>query len=452
MHSPTHSDSDTSSVSDSTDGVPVESLVSGRVKRATAGKRLSALVNREQDDEIELLFAEGEEEADDSFDEDEGNASDVNLGSSSDEEDADGTMVHDDMTGEEELQRQAREEAKKRKAKAKSRVPGLAKKVKIDPTALRSSSRAEPRPKKKSERVSWVASEADAPTRISSRKQTVQNRETIHRRLVDGERQRKKVMQQMEEAQKRKEAKKPKAMTQLQRLEEAARIEKKNAKSLTRWEESENQRLREQKAKLEALHNRQISGPVLTWWSGLTRWSDRKIVTVGVKAIRDSGHLESPHKLMETSHLAMTSPSKQAPPLDIPSHDAEYAPTSVSLAGRGGQSPPAAPPVSQALPNILVDIHAYAALPGQNDTNVQTSSTLGPQPQMVDPQGPRTDGQVQPSHLETHAKDTEFRSRNLIALKNIDANAQKSPDRRLELLIRKHKPKLSRQCLRSCIW
>ena len=62
----------------------VESLVTGRAKRATAGNRLSSLLEKEGDDELELLFAENEEEEDVEFEDDDENASDAQLDSSTD--------------------------------------------------------------------------------------------------------------------------------------------------------------------------------------------------------------------------------------------------------------------------------------------------------------------------------------------------------------------------------
>ena len=77
----------------------------------------------------------------------------------------------------------------------------------------------------------------------------------------------------MEKAAAAKEAAKKPAMTQADRLAEAARIEKANSKSLSRWEEAEQQREEEQRAKLAALSNRHLEGPVVTWWSGLAQWA-----------------------------------------------------------------------------------------------------------------------------------------------------------------------------------
>ena len=68
-------------------------------------------------------------------------------------------------------------------------------------------------------------------------------------------------------------------------MAEALKVEKKNAKSLNRWEEMEKKRAEEQQAKLDALHNREIEGPVATFWSGTATWVGDKLVKVGSKEV-----------------------------------------------------------------------------------------------------------------------------------------------------------------------
>ena len=431
------------SASDSEENMdePVESLVIGRAKRSTAGNRLSSLIDKEQDDEIELLFAENELEEDESFDEDEDDGSDVNLGSSSDDEGQDAAQRDDDeLPGEKELQQQARQDKKKRKAKEMARRPGLnRKRVKIDPTAIKTQSLTQPRPKKKSERVSWVASATDAPTRVSSRKQTVQNREVVHKRLVDNEKQRAKVMRQMEEAQRRKEAAKPKALTQAQRLEEAARIERKNAKSLTRWQESEAKRIAEQKAKLEALHDRQLSGPVVTWWSGIAQWLHGKVIQLGGKEVQREEKKEAPGNDMSNRQPSST----QAEHID-PNAEQDRAKGSIS------STDPTQASMQQfqlemplGATSFLDGIHAYAALPTQGQTreNTPTSRNGG----LAFVQGTELSVPISfdaPMQASGQQVQPQLTSRNLVALKNVDANAQRLPELQDGVLLRKHKSKL----------
>ena len=62
-------------------------------------------------------------------------------------------------------------------------------------------------------------------------------------------------------------------MTQEERLAEAAKIERRNAKSYNRWESKEKERAEEQAAKLAAMRNRKLDGPVIGYWSGVARWT-----------------------------------------------------------------------------------------------------------------------------------------------------------------------------------
>ncbi|KAK2626018.1 hypothetical protein QTJ16_004280 [Diplocarpon rosae] len=267
----------TGSDSESEDEQPqVQWLATGREKRSTAGNRLSSLLQQEEeDDELELLFAEADDDA--GFSDNEAD-SDVQMDSSSDEEDQGPAAGEDDMEGEKELQKQARaEKAKKRKLDG-GMPKGFKKRVKIDPTA---SHAPPPRPKKKSERASWIPTAGEAPTRASARGTTKQSKEQLHMQMVDREIKRLNQLANMDKAAKAREAAKKPPMTQEDRLREAARVEKSNSKSLSRWEEAEQQREEEQLAKLAALKNRSLEGPVITWWSGLGEWVDGKLKKVG---------------------------------------------------------------------------------------------------------------------------------------------------------------------------
>ncbi|KAK2785845.1 hypothetical protein FQN52_008260 [Onygenales sp. PD_12] len=279
----------------------VEFLATSRARRSTAGKNMATLIDAEADDELALLFAE--EEDDEEFDSAEGEpgqadegvdeADDMQLDSSSDEEDQGPNAQEDELEGERELERQAKAErlAKKRKEQEGLRFTTLRKRVKIDPTAASSSSPrtptipTAPRPKKKSERISWLPTPEEGPTRSSSRRQTMQNKELTHARLKDSEEKRVRLIATMEEAARRKEKLKPKQMTQADRLAEAARTERLNAKSLNRWEEMERRRAEEQKARLEALQNRRLEGAVVSWWSGFAKWVNGRLARVGNKEI-----------------------------------------------------------------------------------------------------------------------------------------------------------------------
>ncbi|PHH84547.1 hypothetical protein CDD83_1777 [Cordyceps sp. RAO-2017] len=270
--------SDSDSDSDSSDSgpraQPTEWLATTRQRRSTAGNRMkSMLANEEPDSDLELLFAE--DENDQGFSDAGDDASDVQMDSSDDDDDDDdkNSRHQDDMEGEKELERQAKERrAAQRKRKARDAIPAkFRKKVRIDPTTPAAPA---PRPKKKSERASWLPSPADLPTRASSRQTTRLSKEQLHQQMVEREERRLKQLALMQKKAARLEATKKPPMTQQDRLAEAAIVEKRNSKSLNRWEEAEKQREEERRAKLAALNNRTLKGPVITLWSGVRQWKD----------------------------------------------------------------------------------------------------------------------------------------------------------------------------------
>ncbi|KAK0623613.1 YL1 nuclear protein-domain-containing protein [Immersiella caudata] len=270
--------------SDSGEPVQVEWLATTRAKRSTAGNRMKSMLANEEpaaeDSDLELLFAEDEDDAgfsDDARDD----ASDVQMDSSSDEEDQEDGA--DDLEGEKELERQAREKRNaQRKRKAQEAIPAkFRKKVRLeqpraaaDSSSPRSSAppplvRPPPRPKKKSERMSWIPAAADMPTRASDRSTTRIRKQELHQKMVEDEVRRKKQMERMERNAKRLEALKKPPMTQAERLTEAALVEKRNSKSLNRWELAEKEREEERQRKIAALNSRKLDGPVVTFWSGI---------------------------------------------------------------------------------------------------------------------------------------------------------------------------------------
>lgn len=306
--SPDNDDSDTdSSVSDAEEAretthaqsaPAVEWLATGREKRLTAGNRLKhMLAAQEPDDELELLFAEDGDDA--AFSEADEDGSDLHMDSSSDDEDA--QEQGDDLEGEKELEKKAHENRQAaRKRKAQEAIPlKFRKKVKIVAPprsgSVTSSSAATPttattpggrsvhapRPKRKSERASWLPTAAEMPTRASRRETTMMSKEQLHQQMIEREVKRIKQVEAMERKAKKLEALRKPPKTQAERLAEAAIIEKKNAKSLNRWEEAEKQREEERRAKLAALNNRTLDGPVVTFWSGVGEWVDGKLKYVG---------------------------------------------------------------------------------------------------------------------------------------------------------------------------
>ncbi|OJJ75485.1 hypothetical protein ASPBRDRAFT_191713 [Aspergillus brasiliensis CBS 101740] len=261
---------------------PVESLIQGRAKRSTAGLHMSALLDAAADDDLALLFEEVEDDNEFAIDVEEegGEEDDMRFESSSDDEDDQGPESRaDDMEGEQQIQKEERQEKKKRRAREDLRFKIASKKVKIDPTAV--STVSAPRPKKKSERISWIPTPEEGPTRSSSRRQTMQNKELTHARLKDSEEKRIRLIATMEEAAKRKAQFKPKEMTQAERLAEAERVERHNSKSLNRWEEMEKRKAEERRAKIEALQNRRLEGPVMSYWSGIATWVNGRLTRIG---------------------------------------------------------------------------------------------------------------------------------------------------------------------------
>ncbi|MBE3047448.1 hypothetical protein IMZ48_34035, partial [Candidatus Bathyarchaeota archaeon] len=230
------------------------------------------LANEEPDSDLELLFAEDDEDV--GFEDVEGDASDVHMDSSSDDEDD--KNAANELEGEEALDKEARERrTAMRKRKAQEAIPAkFRKKVRIQPSGPATAPAPAPRARKKSERLSWLPSNTDAPTRASSRQTTRQGKEQLHVQMKEREVRRLQQVALMEKRAAQTEALKKPPMTQEQRLAEAALVEKRNSKSLNRWEVAEKQREEERRARLAALSNRTLKGPVITFWSGKGDWGD----------------------------------------------------------------------------------------------------------------------------------------------------------------------------------
>ncbi|KIW29912.1 uncharacterized protein PV07_05697 [Cladophialophora immunda] len=280
----------TESSEDELDEELVETLIAGRERRKTAGNRydrdmiLEEVANVDDQDEVTLLFADNEEGEDEEFrsgDEDE----DADM-SSSDDDDQGPNAATDDLEGEKEIQKQAKEErAKKRKADlALTSVAGMRKKLKTDPTRPIVAS-VTPKPSKKKERVTWVHHHDSG--RSSLRKQTIAHRAETIARLKESEAQSKKMKALKEQREKEKARDAPKELTQADRLAEAARVERQNAKSLNRWEAMEKKRQEELAIKLAALKDRKLEGPVLTWLSAKAKWVGPRLNKIGT---RDATH------------------------------------------------------------------------------------------------------------------------------------------------------------------
>jgi vacuolar protein sorting-associated protein 72 len=282
-------------VSASPPAAPIESLVAGRARRANAGNLLHKLLTQEADEE-DTLFLEDEDDVEFEVKEKE-DLSDVQL-ESSDEDDDDAPPAEgedEEMVGERELVRAEKEEKRARKRKADEvfmkprKGPVEKKKVTIQEQERdKEELTALTRPRKKSERISWVPE--FVATRASSRTLSLQNRSETMRRLEESEKRRLHTIALMEAAAAKKVKKggAKREMTQEERLAEAKITEKRNRKSLYSWEETEKMKTEEQRKRLAALQNRKLAGPVMTYWSGRAEWNmEGRLVKVGKKLVQE---------------------------------------------------------------------------------------------------------------------------------------------------------------------
>lgn len=420
--------------SDSGEPEKVEWLATTRSRRSTAGNRMKAMLANEepadQDSDLELLFAEDEDDAGFSDDVKE-DASDVQMDSSSDDEDQEGDG--DELEGEKELERQAR--AKKlaqRKRRAQDAIPAkFRKKVRIEhpPASTEPPSRGStappppgcpaPRAKKKSERLSWIPSAAEMPTRSSERKTTKISKELLHQKMKKDEIRRKKQLEIMERNAKRQAALKKPPMTQAERLAEAALVEKRNSKSLNRWEAAEKQREEERLKKIAALNSRKLDGPVVTFWSGIQELEEGQqkhvgnLVSIEEKAPRkkrqpkikdgvkteDASKPPSPieeaaPKTGAMSGVESTAPAT-APTTNMPNQQSDVSPVNSATIPTKEAVPP---PVEAPAP-----VPASAAPGPSSPADVQPPAPVGsPSPvQTVQPPG------LTPPHLPTQAPATQ---------------------------------------------
>jgi vacuolar protein sorting-associated protein 72 len=270
-------------------------MVVSRARRSNAGNRMSKLLQLAEAEDSQNHGDYGEifqEAADDvEFEADDGEEGDENLNSSSDEdEDED---AQDEEQGEKELKKAERATSNKRKrgerdllhTSMKRAHAKLATREIQPPSPASASDTTGTRSRKKSERVSWLPVEEEGPKRASSRQLSVQNKQAVHERLKEKEKHRLRTVAIMKAAEMRKEASKPKILTQAERLAEAAATERMNSRSLNRWETAERKRAEEQAARLAALKNRKLEGPIISYWSGPSVWVNGKLKGIGKSAL-----------------------------------------------------------------------------------------------------------------------------------------------------------------------
>lgn len=401
--------------------------MAGRERRATAGNRLSTLLNREaDDDELELLFAEDEEdiefEAKDAEDE-----ADVQLETSEDddaEDDPAGAGGDDNLEGEVELQREAKAQRQAQKRKAQETLFGPSasrKRVKVDPTKTTTTTATPvtpaPRPKRRSERATWLPSAEAAATRQSSRKATVQNKEVIHARMKEHEQRRLQQIASMDVAAAKRKAKlQSTAMTQEDRLAEARKVERLNSKSLNRWEATERKRAAEEKARLAALHDRRLTGPTITWWSGMAEWTDGRLKHVGKRTNIQEAR-EGEEKQNRDGRQERTGPPEPRQPVDHADPRMDSSPVVVSSTAVDVPRPPPDP-----------SRHAPSSGAGRSPSEQQQAQ----QPSIPRPhereQTPMRHLPFRPSSsspAESH-RAPEYSTRNLVILENFDSNTASS--------------------------
>ncbi|GAM87351.1 hypothetical protein ANO11243_053750 [Dothideomycetidae sp. 11243] len=260
--------SDASDSGDSGSSPPPETLIAGRAKRSTAGNRLSHLLQHLEDEDIKADLLADQEDDQKDYSASEDDDADVALDSSDDSEDEGKEGDEQELAGERELRKQERVESKrKRKAREIVRIQPLKKKVKIVEDAPIQD--AVPILPKRVERLTM----ADfGPTRHSSRTQTIANAKVTAAKLKESRRRAVRTQEVMRLAAEKKAAEAGPKLTQADRMARALRIEKENNRSLNRWEKSEQERLRLQEEKLEAMRNRKLDGPVFRYWSGPVTW------------------------------------------------------------------------------------------------------------------------------------------------------------------------------------
>ncbi len=440
------SGSGSGSESGSEDGEHVETLVAGRAKRATAGNRLSTLLDREADDELELLFAEDEEDVEFEGKEDEDEGDERFESSSEDDDEAQGDGEGDAvLEGEQQLQREARaaRQITKRKAEnAMFKVPTLRRKVKkvepkVEPTEEQSTDPKTPaqQTKSRAERVAWPASSAEGATRASMRTATMQNKEEVQARLREHEERRVKQVAVMEKAAKKRAGKVTKVMTQEERLEEARKVERLNSKSLNRWEATEKKRAEDEKARLKALQNRKLEGEVVTWYSGRAEWVDGKIKQVGRKRNADEDGKGENEKGESSEQMKG---QKYAKIVELPATPQEQPTEPKRESAIPTLSDGHVPQESQSDETGFLDgIHYYASLPSQSQ---ETPLSNGPADAASAPGTSQAQEPKNTDHdpaaatipssnaLRTISPLPELSTRNLVILQNFDSHGLR-PDR-----------------------
>ncbi|KAI8072516.1 YL1 nuclear protein-domain-containing protein [Gongronella butleri] len=256
-----------------------------RSRRANAGNRMQALIDKEID--MEELF---DDESDDEEFTDEGEAPDT-LDSDFDMEASEGEEEHARQAAAEEKQIQRQErEARRGPSKAAPVAAGKIKKP------------AAPKPKKtpkRTESSTRTAPEAAPPAEFSGSRQSLRAQTMLNRMAVQAQ-----LRQEKErKAQQPKRAKRVvERLTQEELLAEAAVTEEENRASLEQWQRLEEERQSKAKVKVK----KQIEGPVVRFHSfteGSERPKERRMILIS-----DDAHGKNTATEMNDIDAAMEAP------------------------------------------------------------------------------------------------------------------------------------------------
>ncbi|KAI5207123.1 YL1-domain-containing protein [Aureobasidium subglaciale] len=362
---------------DAENDVPSEELlVHGRAKRATAGNRMHFLMQHLEDEDVRNdLLAEDET---DQLDYQLSDAEDVAFGSSDDSDDEGPPRQgqDEDLQGEKELQKAERVEARKKKRKAHdfANMPlnPLMKRQRLAAT----NSLLAPRPRKKSERISWLPTLDDAPTRQSRRRQTVANKEQTEAKLKESQKRSEKAHELMKIAAEKKAAAAVPTLTQEDRMKRALKVEKENSRTLNRWEKAEEERQLAQQRRLEALRDRQLEGPVFRYWSGSVIWEGEKIKVKRVHQPRVEAVVESKPK--PAAEVPSTETPSQAPGNETDGTPNPTNPQDVKSADKsGGQQTKDTPTIDATTEVTSAPDHAMKDMPtAEKDQEISPKITL----------------------------------------------------------------------------
>lgn len=215
---------------------------------------------------------------------------------------------------------------------------------------------------------------------------------------------------------------------------------KKNSKSLNRWEETERKRADEQAAKLAALKNRKLDGPVASWWSGKATWSGTKLTKIGSKETnqemlaepkkrgrRPKQNPEGTESVKEDAQSSISTPRDQTatPAPSEPSLQQQLVgPESFTQPQQPADPAPATSQITFTEPQgpdnfFLQGIQEYASMPIEAGSNVPSiAPSDGPiTPQIYVDSSERLSTQIQPHFAPP---EITYSTRSLVMLANFE--------------------------------